>query len=92
MVHDGLMVDSIKTPLDRQHLHVNDNNRHDTSERNNVPRALRMPYQPEAIGALVHLLYVSFLFFLYNDVMILEYFFIAGLVITVLHLEISLSH
>lgn len=30
------MVNSIKTPLDQRHLHVNDNNRHDTFPWNNV--------------------------------------------------------
>lgn len=30
------MVDSIKTPLDQRHLHVNDNSRHDTFTRNNA--------------------------------------------------------
>lgn len=30
------MVDSIKTPLNRQHLQVNDNSGHDTFPRNNA--------------------------------------------------------
>lgn len=39
------MVDSIKTPLDQRHLHVNDNSRHDTFPWNNVPRVYTRPAQ-----------------------------------------------
>lgn len=34
------MVDSIKTPLNRQHLQANDNSGHDTFPRNNAGRML----------------------------------------------------
>lgn len=37
------MVDSIKTPLDQRHLHVNDNSRHDTFTRNNAYVCARRP-------------------------------------------------
>lgn len=42
------MVDLIKTPLDRQHLHVNDNSGHDTFPRNNAGRVVRNMLDPEA--------------------------------------------
>lgn len=39
------MVDSIKTSLDRQHLHVNDNSGHDTFPRNNTDHVYMLTIQ-----------------------------------------------
>lgn len=47
------MVDSIKTPLDQRHLHVNDNSRHDTFPWNNVPRVYTRPAQRSEVKSRV---------------------------------------